>query len=75
MGIHAVDTVRFLLGDPLPASVYAQIGTYYGDFDVDDTGVIIVNWDDGTSSYIDSGWWQPQSDGPEASTRSPSPSP
>lgn len=69
MGIHALDTVRFLLGDPKPVSVYAKIGTYYKDFDVDDTGVIIVEWDNGTTSYIESGWWQPHADGPEASTQ------
>jgi len=69
MGIHALDTARFLLGDPQPVSVYAKIGTYYKDFDVDDTGIIIVNWDNGATSYIESGWWQPHSDGPEAATQ------
>jgi predicted dehydrogenase len=69
MGIHALDTARFLLGDPQPVSVYARIGTYYRDFDVDDTGVILVTWDNGTTSYIESGWWQPHSDGPEAGTQ------
>ena len=69
MGIHALDTVRFLLGDPRPTSVYARIGTYYKDFDVDDTGVIVVNWEDGVTSYIESGWWQPHADGPEAFTQ------
>jgi predicted dehydrogenase len=69
MGIHALDTARFLLGDPKPVSVYAKIGTHYKDFDVDDTGVIIVEWDNGTTSYIESGWWQPHSDGPEAATQ------
>jgi predicted dehydrogenase len=69
MGVHAVDTVRFLLGDPQPVSVYARIGTYYQDFDVDDTGVIIVNWENGVVSYIESGWWQPHKDGAEASTQ------
>lgn len=69
MGIHALDTVRFLLGDPLPQSVYARIGTHYGNFDVDDTGVIIVNWQGGVTSYLESGWWQPHSDGPEAATQ------
>jgi predicted dehydrogenase len=69
MGIHALDTARFLLGDPQPVSVYARIGTYYKDFDVDDTGVIIVNWDNGVVSYIESGWWQPHADGPEAATQ------
>jgi predicted dehydrogenase len=69
MGIHALDTARFLLDDPQPVSVYAKIGSYYKDFDVDDTGVIIVNWDNGVTSYIESGWWQPHSDGPEAATQ------
>jgi predicted dehydrogenase len=69
MGIHALDTVRFLLGDPRPVSVFAKIGTYYKDFDVDDTGVILVEWDNGATSYIESGWWQPHSDGPEAATQ------
>jgi predicted dehydrogenase len=69
MGIHALDTARFLLGDPQPVSVYARIGTYYQDFDVDDTGVIWVNWDNGAVSYLESGWWQPHMDGPEAATQ------
>jgi predicted dehydrogenase len=69
MGIHALDTARFLLGDPRPASVYAKIGTYYQDFDVDDTGVIIVEWEDGATSYFESGWWQPHADGPMAATQ------
>jgi predicted dehydrogenase len=69
MGIHALDTARFLLGDPTPVSVYAKIGTYYKDFDVDDTGIIIVEWDNGETSYIESGWWQPHADGPEAATQ------
>jgi predicted dehydrogenase len=50
IGIHALDTARFLLGDPQPLSVYARISTCYKDFDVDDTGVILVNWDNGATS-------------------------
>ena len=69
MGIHALDTARFLLGDLQPVSVYARIGTYYNDFEVDDTGVIMVNWDNGATSYIESGWWQPHADGPSAATQ------
>ncbi len=66
MGVHALDTTRFLLGDPQPVSVYAKVGTNYGKYDVDDTGVILVNWDNGVTSYIETGWWQPHSDSPEA---------
>jgi len=64
MGIHAIDTARFLLDDPQPVSVYAKIGTHYGNYDVDDTGVIFINWDNGVTSFIESGWWQPHMDGP-----------
>jgi len=69
MGIHALDTVRFLLDDPKPTAVYAKIGTFYKDFDVDDTGITIVEWDNGATSYIESGWWQPHADGLEAATQ------
>lgn len=69
VGIHALDTTRFLLGDPQPDSVYARLGTYYTDYDVDDTGLMIVNWQGGAISYIESGWWQPYTDGPEAATQ------
>jgi predicted dehydrogenase len=69
MGIHAIDTARFLVGDPQPVSVYARVGTYYRDLDVDDTGVVLINWDNGITSYVEAGWWQPHADGPEASTQ------
>lgn len=69
MGVHAIDTVRFILGDPEPKEVYAKIGTYFGDYDVDDTGIIIITWDNGATSIIESGWWHPHMDGPEAATR------
>jgi len=69
MGIHALDTARFLMDDPQPVSVYARIGKNYGDYDVDDTGVILVEWDNGATSYLESGWWQPHADGPEAATQ------
>jgi predicted dehydrogenase len=69
MGIHALDTTRFLLGDPQPVSVYAKIGTHYGDYDVDDTGILLVNWDNGATSYIEFGWRQPHKDKPNAGTQ------
>jgi predicted dehydrogenase len=69
MGVHAIDTARFLLGDPLPESVYARLGTHYGDYDVDDTSVILITWAGGATSYVESGWWQPHADGLEAATQ------
>jgi len=69
MGVHAIDTASYLLGDPVPLSVYAKIGTYYGPYDVDDTGIIMIEWTGGTVSVVESGWWQPHMDGPEAATQ------
>ena len=69
MGIHAIDTARYLLGDPLPTSVYARISTKYGDYAVDDCGLIHITWDNGAHSIVESGWWWSHADGPEAGTQ------
>jgi predicted dehydrogenase len=69
MGVHAIDTIRYVLGDPQPTQVYARIGTFYGDYDVDDTGIVVITWDSGVTSVIESGWWHPHVEGPEAASR------
>ncbi|MYC55037.1 MAG: Gfo/Idh/MocA family oxidoreductase [Chloroflexi bacterium] len=69
MGIHAIDVARYLLGDPQPTSVYARLSTDYTQGDVDDSGTLWINWANGASSIIESGWWWPHADGPEASTQ------
>ncbi|MRI01187.1 hypothetical protein GH721_11660 [Kriegella sp. EG-1] len=66
MGVHAIDSIRYLLGDPKPIKVYARVATNFGDYDVDDSAIIIITWDNGTESIIESGWWHPHMDGPEA---------
>ena len=81
MGIHAIDTARFLLGDPQPAAVHAVLGSVYGDshgYDrmsgIDDDGLVLVRWEGGALglagawSAVHSGWWQPRLDGVEADT-------
>jgi predicted dehydrogenase len=68
MGIHAIDTARFLLGDPSPTKVLASIGTAYGDYAVDDDAVVLIEWSNGVRSVIEAGWWQPRLDGVEADT-------
>lgn len=67
MGVHAIDTARFLLGDPLPASVFAKTGTHYIEADVDDTAELTVTWEDGSYSHLEAGWWQPHAVQPDAS--------
>jgi len=68
MGVHAIDTARFLLGDPMPTRVCATLGTRYGDYEVDDDGVVLISWSSGVSSVVESGWWHPHSGGLEADT-------
>lgn len=68
MGVHAIDTARFLLGDPSPARVCATIGTRYGAYDVDDDAELLISWSNGVNSIVESGWWQPHLGGLEADT-------
>ncbi len=68
MGLHAIDTARYLLGDPRPVKVYARVANHFGDYDVDDTAILLITWDNGSESIVESGWWHPHTDGPEAST-------
>ena len=68
MGFHAIDAVRFVLGDPLPRSVYARMGSYYGDYDVEDTGLVVIEWANGVVSTVEFGWWQPHAEGVVGST-------
>jgi predicted dehydrogenase len=68
MGVHAIDTARFLLGDPQPARVCATIATRYGDYDVDDDGILLISWENGTNSVVESGWWHAHKEGLEAET-------
>jgi predicted dehydrogenase len=66
MGVHAIDTTRFLLGDPEPVRVEAVVGTRYGAYEVDDDAILLITWSNGTNSVVESGWWQPHIGGLEA---------
>jgi len=69
MGIHAIDTTKFLLGDIKPKRVWADINTCYGEWNVDDSAVLIIEFERGVTSIIESGWNNPYADGGEASTQ------
>jgi predicted dehydrogenase len=68
MGVHAIDTARFLLGGPEPVRVCAAVGTRYSEIEVDDDAVLLISWSNGTNSLVESGWWQPHLGGLEADT-------
>jgi len=68
MGVHAIDTTRYLLGDPQPVRVCATSATRYGSYAVDDDTILLVTWSNATNSIVESGWWQPHLGGLEADT-------
>jgi predicted dehydrogenase len=68
MGVHAIDTARYLLGDPTPERVCATLGTHYSELAVDDDGILLISWSDGSNSIVECGWWQPHLAGLEADT-------
>ena len=68
MGVHAIDTSRFLLGDPDPERVCAVVGTRYGTYEVDDDAILLISWAQGTNSVVEAGWWHPHKEGLEAET-------
>jgi len=68
MGVHAIDTARYLLGDPTPVRVCATVGRRYGTYDVDDDAHLLISWSNGVTSQVESGWWWPQLPGLEADT-------
>lgn len=69
MGIHAIDTAWFLLGEPAARRVYAAISQNGDDGDVEDNALVVIEFDGGTISIVESGWNHPHADGPEAHTQ------
>ena len=52
-----------------PARVCAAIGTRYGTYDVDDDGILLISWSQGTNSIVESGWWHAAQGGPRGRDR------
>ncbi|MFM2104551.1 MAG: hypothetical protein RL006_718 [Chloroflexota bacterium] len=69
MGIHAIDTLRFVLGEPTAIAVSARTDRRFISGDVEDTASIRIDWESGGWSEVEAGWWQPYADGPESSLR------
>lgn len=68
MGVHAIDTTRYLIGEPEPKSVYAHVRTKFGSYDVDDLGLLVITFDGDVVSVVECGRNFPFADGEEAST-------
>lgn len=65
MGIHALDTARYLMGDPLPTKVYAHASTCHSSIAVEDNSIFTVDWDNGAYSIIETSAFQVYAEAPE----------
>ena len=68
MGIHSIDTLRFVLGNARPLSVLASIGTHFSNIELEDTATLMVNFENDITAFIEAGWYHLYADGGEAHT-------
>lgn len=57
-GLDALDTLRFILGDPIPSCVYAHLEYGIDAGEVEEAGVALIQWEDGSLSTLEAGWRQ-----------------
>lgn len=63
LGIHAIDSTRFVLGEPVPLLVEASLSFDPEHPGIDTSGTVMIEWESGVRSRIEVGWWQPKLDG------------
>ncbi|MFQ5854111.1 MAG: Gfo/Idh/MocA family protein [Anaerolineae bacterium] len=69
MGVHSIDTLRFVLGDARPAKVFANVGTHFQDIDLDDTATLLLEFEEDIAALIEAGWYHLYADGLEGYTQ------
>jgi len=69
MGVHSLDTLRFVLGGARPTRVFANVGTHFRDIDLDDTATVLLEFEGGIAGLIEAGWYHLYADGLEGYTQ------
>ena len=69
MGIHSIDTLRFVLGDARPTKVFASVGTHFEDIELEDTATVLLEFEGGVVGLIEAGWYHLYADGLEGYTQ------
>jgi len=69
MGIHSIDTLRFILGGARPVKVFAHAGTFFRDIPLDDTATAMIEFEGGVTGLIEAGWYHLYADGLEGYTQ------
>jgi predicted dehydrogenase len=68
MGVHSIDLISFLFHDKVtPLSVYAHSDNFFRDADVEDTANAMIQYDNGVTALVETGWYHNYFDGPEGS--------
>ncbi|MBT2758047.1 Gfo/Idh/MocA family oxidoreductase [Mesobacillus foraminis] len=53
--VHMIDIMRWFLGKEV-TEVYAMVGNYFLDIDIDDAGLLTLEFEDGTIASHDTSW-------------------
>jgi predicted dehydrogenase len=70
MGVHSLDTLRYVLGGARPLKVFAGVGTNLrDDIEVDDTGTMLIEFEGGVHALVEAGWNHLYADGLEGYTQ------
>lgn len=69
MGIHSFDTLRYVLGGARPVRVFANVGTHFGDIELDDTATALLEFEGDIAALVEAGWYHPYADGLEGYTQ------
>ena len=67
MGIHPIDTLRYVLGKAQISHVASSYITAFGSYDVEDVGVALMTMENGAPGIVEFGWANPHTDGVESS--------
>jgi predicted dehydrogenase len=69
MGIHSIDTLRYVLGGARPTKVFANVGTHFEGIELEDTATLLVEFEGGIVGLIEAGWYHLHADGLEGYTQ------
>jgi predicted dehydrogenase len=69
MGVHSIDTLRFVLGGACPRKVFANADTHFRDIELDDTATLLLEFEGGIVGLIEAGWYHWYADGLEGYTQ------
>jgi len=69
MGIHSLDTLRFVLGGARPIKVFARVGACFEKMEVEDTASLMIEFEGGIAAFVEAGWYHPYADGLEGYTQ------